>query len=136
MRYGATLKALRILSYADNSEKRLMQKLERAGYDREICIEVVRDMSARGYIDESRQLPSLILNEAKRKRIGKRKLLPHLISLGYPRKKIEQAIEILTDSGELDFSEIKKELISAKLGDNPDCEEKKKLLYKHGFDIC
>ena len=134
--YRANLKALRILSFADNSRIALMRKLVNAGFSRRVCEVVVSDMVKLGYINEKRRLYSLIKDEVCFNYTGPRKLIPKLIAKGYSRGDIESVMYELTDSGEIDFSEAKKRLIEKKLGASPDREDVKKLLYKSGYDVC
>ncbi len=131
--FRATKKALSFLSYADNNARVLKLKLTRSGFSREAAEAALEDMLRHGYINEERQLERLILAEAKMKLTGKAKFIPKLIAKGYKRSDIEAVTEKLSESGEVDFEEIKAELIKRKLGDEPDCEEVKKLLYKNGF---
>ena len=134
--YRANLKALRILSFADNSRIALMRKLINAGFSRRVCEAVVSDMVKLGYINEKRRLYSLIKDEVSLSYTGPRKLIPKLMAKGYSRGDIESVMYELADRGEIDFAEAKKRLIEKKLGMSPDREEVKKLLYKSGYDVC
>lgn len=130
MRYRASLKALRILEYGDNSERMLVIKLRRAGISREIAEETSREMVMRGFVNDRRQLSRLILAEVRRLQ-GPQKFIPKLISKGYSRSDIEIVIDELSDSGELDLDAAREELLSR----YPDVsyEERARLLYKNGF---
>ena len=134
--YRANLKALRILSFADNSRIALMRKLINAGFSRRVCEAVVSDMVKLGYINEKRRLYSLIKDEVSLSYTGPRKLIPKLMAKGYSHGDIESVMYELADRGEIDFAEAKKRLIEKKLGTSPDREEVKKLLYKSGYDVC
>ena len=130
MRYRASLKALRILEYGDNSERMLVIKLRRAGISREIAAETAREMVMRGFVNDRRQLSRLILAEVRRLQ-GPQKFIPKLISKGYSRSDIEIVLDELSDSGELDLDAAREELLSR----YPDLsyEERARLLYKNGF---
>ena len=132
LEYRARKKALDLLSIADNNKKSLKMKLLRAGFDKELAEKVTEEMSARGYINEDRQLKRLILSEAGKKR-GPKRILSFLSSKGYSIDAIKKSIASLTDSGELDFAEIKEELISLAKEKGQSYDDIKKLLYKQGF---
>ena len=55
-RYRATLTALRILAYGDNSQRNLYNKLTSRGISKEIASATVSDMLSQGYMDEARQM--------------------------------------------------------------------------------
>lgn len=131
MRYRAMLKALRILSFGDNSELMLSRKLFSAGFSRDIIEEAVSECVRLGYINSKRQLKNLIINEVNNKNQGMAKIVPKLISKGYRRADIEEVADMLSESGEIDFSGARERLI-LKLGENPDSEKIKKTLYKNG----
>lgn len=130
MRYRASLKALRVLEYGDNSERMLVLKLRRAGISREVAEETAREMVMRGFVNDRRQLARLVLSEAKRLQ-GPQKFIPKLISKGYSRSDIEVVLDELSESGELDLASVREQLLSR----YPDIsyEERMRLLYKNGF---
>ena len=125
--------AYRILAHCDNNRASLKRKLVERGFDEEISEETVEKMVSLGYINEHDQLLRFVLRLANQNLYGERKIYPYLLARGYEREDIENAISELTDEGELDFEEIKARLLSRRLGDDPDGEEKKKLLWKQGF---
>lgn len=134
MRYKAKLKALRILSYGDNSEGMLKRKLCISGIKREIAEETVCECVRLGYINADRQLERLIINEVNIRCYGMGKILPKLISKGYMRSDIERVAGGLSERGEIDFDEAKARLIS-KLPEDASDEEIKKALYKNGYYV-
>lgn len=134
MRYKAMVKALRILSYGDNSEGMLRRKLCVSGIKREIAEEAVRECVRLGYINSDRQLEKLIINEVNIRNHGPRKIIPRLIAKGYLRSDIERVLSRLTRDGSIDFDEARERLIS-KLPDGSDSEEIKKTLYKNGHTV-
>lgn len=136
MRYKARMRALRILSFGDNSEKMLKIKLMRMGASREVCDEVAAEMVDRGYVDSHRQLERLIVYEANEKLHGPKKILPRLIAKGYSREDISAVMDSLIERQEIDFNESKERLIEKHRIDREDEEEIKKILYKNGYSVC
>ncbi len=133
MRYRATVKALHILSFGDNSTRTLIRKLQESGITHECACETAREMLRLGYIDERRQITRLILNETRLHFSGPAKLLKKLMAKGYKRSDIEEITDELTESGELDFEDLKKRLIESRLPSDADGDDIKKLLYKNGY---
>ena len=133
--YRAEKKALSLLSYADNNERTLRQKLARAGFSADVSREICEKMLSLGYINERRQLERLILAEANGKLRGPAKITAHLVSKGYSQKDIREVLTSLADSGEIDFKVNAKRLIDKKLSEDCDAEEKKSLLYRNGYKI-
>ncbi len=134
--YRARKYALSLLSLADNNERTLTAKLVRRGFPRERAEEVSREMVSLGYIDEERQIRRLILSEANGKLSGPSKIIPKLLSKGYSSSLVRTVMTALCDEGEIDFKEnAKKLLLRLGVTDSPK-EEKKKILYKHGYRIC
>lgn len=133
MRYKARLRALRILSYGDNSKRMLARKLYSAGVRRDIIDEVIEEMLSLGYINSERQISRLVINEVTLHSYGPRKIIPKLISKGYDKSEIEEVISALIQSGEIDFGAVRERLMESKLDENATEEEKNKLLYKYGF---
>lgn len=133
--YRAKRAALSILSYGDNNERTLKTKLRTRSISEEIAAEVVSEMVALGYIDEKRQLSRLISEEANRKLLGPRKIIPKLLSNGYSMKDVRQVIDELTSSGEIDFDENRERLLERYCDLAKDEEQMKKLLYKYGYDF-
>lgn len=132
----AKKKALNILAFADNNKRTLSVKLYRAGFGREITEAVVTEMVERGYINESRQLERLILNEANVKLRGPGRIIPALVAKGFSSSDIREALSALESSGEIDFSRNARLLLEKKLSDDADEDEAKKILFKNGYKIC
>ena len=135
LEYRARKQALSYLSLADNSERNLTLKLIRKGFDREISSRVAAQMVALGYVNEQRQLERLILSEANNNLRGPMKILPKLVGKGYSADSVKSAMRALTDSGELDFSANAKRLLLKHGAEDLPREEKRALLYKHGYKI-
>ena len=134
--YRARLSALRSLSLRDNNEKALIRKLTVKGISRETAEAVAREMTSLGYINEEKQLLSLIKREANTNLSGPRKIRGKLMAKGYRSSDISSAMEALTESGEVDFEHSAVLLVAKKLTRGATEEEKKALLYKNGYDIC
>ena len=128
----ALLKALNILAYADNNEKTLYRKLTLAGFSRDTASETVRECVSLGYIDESRQIERLILKHYA-EYMGPYKILAKLAARSYKASECSNIMRKLEQTGEIDFDANKKRLLSAKLTQNADFAEKKKILYKYGY---
>ena len=135
MRYKARRKALNILSYGDNSERMLKQKLYTAGISRDIIDEVTEEMLSLGYINSERQISRLVINAVTLHSYGPGKIIPKLVSKGYDRSEVQRVISELVSRGDVDFSAARAKLLSTKLSEDADEEEKKKLLYKYGYKV-
>ena len=133
--YRAHLYALRILSYADNNERTLVRKLISRGICATLATEVAHEMVSRGYINEEEQLERIILSEANRNLSGPRKIRAKLLSKGFSGSDIDDAIDQLCDSVEIDFKHSGELLVAKKLTRGATNEEIKKLLYKNGYNV-
>lgn len=127
----AEKRALGILSYGDNSEKQLINKLFRAGFSKKTAEAVTVRMKELSYIDEEKQLRRLIAAEVNSNLSGPKKYTAKLYAKGYSVSKIKSVTEELIVSGEIDFEAVKEKLIKKHSPENQD--EKRKLLYKFGF---
>ncbi|MBQ9070082.1 MAG: RecX family transcriptional regulator [Clostridia bacterium] len=128
----ALAKALRLLSYTDNSERQLKQKLIMASFSKFSAEAAVKECVRLGYINEERQLERLVLSYAT-SLFGPRKIMAKLIARSYSTEQIIKAITSLEDDGKIDFKKSKEALIRTKLPENADYQEKRKLLYKYGY---
>ena len=126
-------RALYLLSIADNNERGLYSKLRAKGFSHDIAIDVCHEMTSLGYINENEQLERLVLREANERLAGARKISLKLAAKGYRIDQIRDAMQRLSDSGELDFLVNARTLIQRKLGENPTDEEKNALLVKYGY---
>ena len=128
----ARISALRILSYSDKSEAALRSRLRRAGVRAEAAEEAAKEMVALGYVNDKKQVASLIKRYASAL-IGKRKIKAKLIERGYSRRDIDDAFDELCARGEIDFKKNARLLVEKKLTAPYDKEQIKKLLYKNGY---
>lgn len=132
--FQAEKKALAILAYADNNQRSLMQKLLRAGFDRDISRQVCERMVELGYINEKRQIERLILVEANSKLRGPGRIVPALVSKGYNSTDVISILRHLCEIGEVDLQENANRLLEKKNPDG-DPEERKKILFKNGYKL-
>ena len=135
MEYRAKIYALRILGYADNSEKRLAEKLCQRGISRDIAEQTAREMVSLGYINTARQLDSLVRSEVNMHFSGPAKIIPKLKSRGYESKDIMEAITRLEDAGEIDFELAREKLIRSKGLSSDSIEDVAKLLWRNGHRV-
>ena len=122
-------RALSILAYADNSKRLLYTKLKRAGYSSSLARECVTDCERLGYIDEKKQLLRLVAHEANSTLRGPVRIKAHLAGRGYSPRDIDEAIEILTSRGEVDF-ELNFERLSERF---PEGTDEFLVKYKYGY---
>ncbi len=125
--------ALGMLTYGDNSRRRLYGKLCRKGISAAIAEQTVADMVSEGLLIEERQLESAIRSLAEHKLFGPYRIMADLLSKGYKSEQVKNALREAIDRADLDFSENAKKLIAKKLGENPSDEEKRKLLFTYGY---
>lgn len=91
--------ALNILDYADNTEKKLREKLFRKGYtadETDIAVEYAKKMD---YLNESRFLEVMVYSLSNTKLYGKRRIIQELYVKGFKREIIAEA-----DFSEIDFA--------------------------------
>ncbi len=130
---AATRRAVRLLSFGDQSPRALTRKLRERGIEREAAEGAVARMIARGYIREDEQAYRLAVTAANRKQWGSRRILAYLVNKGYSPDTVRAAIRRAEDEGEIDFAAIRETLLSEKLPENATADDRRKLLYKHGF---
>lgn len=131
--YAATVRALRLLAAGDQSALGLARKLRERGVDKALATTVAADMKEQGYIREGRQAYRLAVIRANAKLWGRRRITADLVAKGYPAATVRLAIAKAEEDGEIDFAALSHRLCEEKLGENPDRDEKRKLLWKHGF---
>ena len=127
------LKALSLLSFADNSKATLRMKLLRFGTDKETAERIVDEMVSLGYLNEENQIDRLVMRLACDRLFGPKKIIAQLASKGYSASDVRSAIRRLCDSGEIDFAENKRRLLEKYSVEDGDCDEENKILYKNGF---
>ena len=135
-RYRATLSALRMLAYGDNSKKNLTRKLVMKGISPSAAEEATRAMDERGYINEDSQIEKLVIREANCSLSGPRKIRAKLSAKGYSPRRISEIIDALVASGKIDFKRSGDALVAKKLTRDATNDEIKQLLYKNGYNIC
>ncbi len=130
--HAATSAALRILSFGDNNQKTLSQKLKKRGFSEEATQTAIEAMQTRGYIDEKDQVYRLCVSAANRKLWGPRKILLTLLGKGYAANDVKEAIARAVAAGEIDFTATKRALLEKK-GAEDDPQKIRALLYRYGF---
>ena len=131
--YRATKKALGILSFSDNSERRLYEKLRGRGISRRAAETAVEKMKEYGYLDEKKQLFREVLHLANGSLFGAKKIVAKLSSVGYSPSDIRLAVRELSDMGEINFDESLKRLMEKKLGEDYTDEQYRALRAKWGY---
>ena len=117
---------MNILSYADNTCRRLVIKLRQKGFSAEDADTAVAYCLEKGYIDEPRQLEAAVHNLAANKLYGRRRIAAELHKLGFSRSAIAEV-----DFSEIDFAE-NCYLLWMKRGGIPD-DRTKQYLVAHGY---
>ena len=125
-------KALRILSFSDNSERGLYLKLLKSGFDKEASLGAVEECVSLGYVDERRQIERIIRHFAN-DGIGPYKILRKLLSGRYKKELCFLTLRELEESDEVNFARMRENLICEKLSEDATPEERRKLLYRYGF---
>ena len=128
----AIIKALSILSYADNNRRTLYTKLTARGFSPDVARATVEECVRLGYIDEQGQLERYILKYHEQL-LGPKKIMAKLASRSYPPTQVLKMISSLEAQGKIDFTESKKQLLEKELPSDASYEEKRKLLYKYGY---
>ena len=134
--YEAKRAALRILAAGQCSRKKLFEKLIRRGFVADAARAAADFAADGGYIDENWQIESYLRELVEKRCIGRRKVVPMLLSKGYSGENIRAVLEgKYTDA---DFARVKKAFLVKKFGKtSPETREEalemQKALYKQGF---
>lgn len=131
----AYLRGANILGYGANSEKKLTEKLQKRGFDRETATAAAKKLQKDGFIDEENDATNKAFSCA-RKLWGKKRIIAKLYESGYRDEAIKAATERLS---EIDFTENCKKLIAKKVNALPtDRKELDKLtafLIRYGYSL-
>ncbi len=123
-------RALRILASGDNTARALLRKLRERGFGEEAARLAVERVRAQGYVKENEMLLRQLAIYAKRL-WGPKKFLPALLSKGFSREEIEQALSEAQRTGVYRKDAVRAELLERyQLRDSA---EERALLYKFGF---
>lgn len=131
--YRALKKALNILSFGDNSKRKLYEKLRRGGFSAETSRNTVDCMCELGYLDERKQIERLAAELANRSLYGPKRITARLVGSGYSSGDIRCALSELSLRGEIDFDASLERLADKLLGEEYDAEALTKLKYKYGY---
>lgn len=131
----AYLRGANILGYGANSEKKLTEKLQKRGFDRETATSAAKKLKKDGFIDEEKDATNKAF-ACVRKLWGKKRIIAKLYESGYRNDAIKAAAERLS---EVDFTENCKKLIAKKVKALPtDRKELEKLtafLLRYGYSL-
>lgn len=131
----AYLRGANILGYGVNSEKKLTEKLQKRGFDRETATSAAKKLKNDGFIDEEKDATACA-NACVRKLWGKRRIAAKLYEKGFEEEAIKSALDSLET---VDFTENCKKLISKKMKALPtDRKELDKLtafLIRYGYSL-
>lgn len=98
--YACISSAMNILVYANNTEKRLREKLSRKGYCSDDIDTALEYVKGKGYINEKSQVIDAAVMLATTKLYGKKRIAVELYKKGFKREDIAQ---IDYDELEIDF---------------------------------
>ena len=93
---GAIRRGMAMLSYGDQSARRLAYKLTAKGVDRETAEAAVAYLSEKGYIHED-STATLRAEQGLHKGWGERRIREDLCAHGFTREAVEEAMEALSD---------------------------------------
>ena len=131
---GAIRRGIALLGYGDQSARRLAYKLTAKGVDRDIAARATAYLTEKGYIRED-DTATLRAEQDLRKGWGERRLREDLMTHGFTREAVEEAMESLSDT---DWVENCTAAIRKKYGEIPeDKGERQKLIgamKRQGYD--
>ncbi len=94
----AEARTVKILSYSDHSCQALVRKLVSYGFSEEIARQAAQSAVDRGYIKETEQAAQCADYYIRHKYWGKKRIAMELISRGYGRKTVSEAIATISDA--------------------------------------
>ena len=94
----AEARTTKILSYSDHSCQALVRKLVSYGFSEEIARQAAQSAVDRGYIKETEQAAQCADYYIRHKYWGKKRIAMELISRGYGRKTVSEAIATISDA--------------------------------------
>lgn len=131
---GAIRRGIALLGYGDQSARRLAYKLTAKGVDRDTAARAVAYLTEKGYIRED-DTATLRAEQDLRKGWGERRIREDLMTHGFTREAVEEAMESLSDT---DWVENCTAAIRKKYGEIPeDKSERQKLMaamMRQGYD--
>lgn len=131
-RYRALRHALYLLSFADNSRARLLQKLRAKGYAAEAARYAVDEAVRLGYIKEHEQLRRKITVLANDRLYGARRIVSTLAARGYRAADVREVLTALRAEREIDFSENFRRLCEKKGDGTEDGQQRLRHTYGYG----
>lgn len=118
--------ACNILSYCDNTERRLRDKLSNKGYSHGAADFAVEYVKAKGWLDETRMAEAAVHSLTQSRLYGKRRVLLELRKRGFTSEVIDEI-----DFSELDFAEICARLLDKQHGGDDDKTRAALMRYGH-----
>jgi SOS response regulatory protein OraA/RecX len=132
----AEARMVRILSYSDHSVSMLVRKLIAYGFSREIAERAAQSAVDAGYIKEREQAKTSAEYFLRHKYWGKKRIAMELMSRGYMREAVSEAIESIGDDS---FCNMLVKLIEKKFPECPtdrtEVEKMKSSLCRMGYSI-
>lgn len=132
----AVASASNILAFADNSEKRLREKLAVRGFDDGIIDAAVNKMKSAGLINDARLIRSSGEYLAEKKLYGKSRIKLELQKKGFDRRLIDEELDRGLE--DVDFKEncvkfIKKKKLTDKIKDSTSARAVTAALTRYGY---
>jgi len=124
----ATEAALRLLEYADNTEKKLREKLLRKGFSPSECCAALEYVKRVGALDDRRLMERTVERLAKVKLYGRRRIVSELFAKGFVRADIDGF-----DFSEYDFAALCAERIKKTARRYPEREKMYAALLRYGY---
>jgi len=124
----ALKRTLNILDYADNTERKLREKLERKRFGAQAIEYAVNYVKECGILDDRRYMADLVDRSARVKLYGRRRIVQELYQKGFKRADIEAF-----DFGEVDFAEFCAQRIRKTAARYPEREKMYASLMRSGF---
>lgn len=134
--YNAIRTSIRLLASAQCSVKKLYEKLRLRNFSHECAKNACDFVKEKGYIDEEWQIESYLKTLILKKHVGRRKLIPMLVSKGYSADAVCRVLD--KNYSDSDFAQARLEFLAEKFGKTKpetyeEAAEMKKALYKQGF---
>ncbi|MDD6265630.1 MAG: regulatory protein RecX [Clostridia bacterium] len=126
----AVANAVNIMNYADNTERKLREKLARKGNNSDAVNYAVEFVKKQGILNDKRYLNHISERIANGKLYGKRRVIFELYTKGFRREDIE---ELDFDEMEVDFAENCAERIRKTKKQYSTNEKLKAALLRYGF---
>jgi len=133
---SAVAAASNILVFADNTEKKLREKLSARGFDGEVVDAAVEKMRSAGLINDARLMHSVTENLADKKLYGKGRIRLELQKKGFDKRLISEQLDDCVK--DIDFKEncvrlIKKKRLIDKIKDSNTAQAVTAAILRYGY---